>query len=84
MQLPCHDRLDFNPPAKAAAPWTKEDSSDSLDVLRHPFEAFAIAHLAHHTAHEDLQGPDIGVGQVHVALPGCEVAQAEVVPQLLL
>lgn len=55
-----------------------------LDVLWKPLEAIAIAHLAHNAAHEDLQRPNVGFGEVHFALAGGEVGQPQVVPQLLL
>lgn len=55
-----------------------------LDVLREPFEAVAVAHLADDAAHEDLQWADIGVHEVDFALSSSEVAQAQVIAELVL
>lgn len=55
-----------------------------LDVLREPPKAFTITHLTDNTAHEDLEGSDIGVRQIDLPLAGGEVGQAQVVTQLVL
>lgn len=49
--------------------WDELSSSftgkQSLDVLGHPLETFTVPHFAHNTAHENLNGPNVAISQVH-------------------
>ncbi len=39
---------------------------------------------AHHAAHEHLDGPHVGLLQVHLALPGGQAGQSQRIAQLVL
>mmetsp|Transcript_34691 Transcript_34691/g.82275 ORF Transcript_34691/g.82275 Transcript_34691/m.82275 type:complete len:222 (-) Transcript_34691:173-838(-) len=56
----------------------------SVDVLRQPTEAIAVAHAPDHAAHEDLDRAHVGVRELHRALARGVVREAEAVAQLVL
>ncbi len=47
-----------------------------LDILRHPLDAFPVAHLSHYTAHKHLNWPHVGLPKIHLTLASGVVAQA--------
>ncbi|KAJ6429646.1 hypothetical protein OIU84_021114 [Salix udensis] len=54
-----------------------------LDVLRHPFEAITISHLADNTAHENLEWTDIGVNKIHLPLASSEIVEPKMIAKFI-
>lgn len=65
-------------------PKAKEQAAASLDVLRHPAEALAIALAPHDRAHEDFHGANAALLEILLALAGCHACQPQPIAHVVL